>query len=317
MKGLWLEDQRIAVRDDLPIPTMQEGEALIQVWLAGICSTDLEMLDGYYPFTGILGHEFVGEVAACDTDPRLIGQRVVGEINVTCGECPTCLEGHPTHCERRNAIGIKGHDGVFAQYLSLPMRNMHRVPDSVPDEAAVFTEPLAAALEIQQQVHVRPGERVLVIGAGRLGQLAAQTLVLTGCELWVMARHTRQRELLAGMGVKALSEGQIPGRMDLVVEATGTPQGFALARQAVKPRGTIVLKSTYHGTGEFNLSSLVVDEITLVGSRCGPFEPALRLLEGKRVNPIPLIDGQYPLEQGLQAFEAASKPGGLKVLLKP
>ncbi len=316
MLGLWLEDLKLSLKDDLPRPA-RPGEALVKVRLSGICGTDLELARGYYPYTGVIGHEFVGEVAeAAEAD--WIGRRVVGEINAACGECEQCRNGRPTHCERRTVLGIVGRDGVHAEYATLPLANLHPVPDSVPDEAAVFVEPLAAALEIQQQVHIQPTDRVLLVGAGRLGQLIAQTLNLTGCDLRVVARHPRQKELLTSRRIRLIEEQEIlPGRWDVVVEATGSPSGFDLARKALRPRGTLVLKSTYRGEMTLNLSPFVVDEITVVGSRCGPFEPALRLLERREVDPTPLIARRYPLAQALEAMEAAGRSGMLKVLLEP
>jgi threonine dehydrogenase-like Zn-dependent dehydrogenase len=317
MLGLWLEDQKVRLRNDLPIPEPPYGEALIKVRLAGICATDLEMVRGYYPFTGIMGHEFVGEVIQSPTKPGLEGQRVVGEINASCGQCQACKAGRPTHCEKRSVLGILNRNGVFAEYLTLPVENLHLLPDSLADEAAVFTEPLAAALEIQEQVHIQPTDRVLVIGAGRLGQLVAQTLALTGCELLVVTRHKDQDHLLGLRGIATCKETEAPAReVDVVVEATGSPQGFALARRAVRPRGTIILKSTYKGELHVNFSAIVVDEITLVGSRCGPFPPAIRLLESGKVDPRPLISGRYPLAETESAIHQAGQPGALKILLK-
>jgi threonine dehydrogenase-like Zn-dependent dehydrogenase len=247
-----------------------------------------------------------------------VGDRVVGDINATCGQCEQCLNGRSTHCEQRTVLGIVNRNGVFAEYTTLPLTNIHRVPDSVSDGAAVFTEPLAAALEIQQQIQVKPTDRVLLVGAGRLGQLIAQTLALTGCDLCVVARHDYQRSLLTARGICLIDEADIQAwRYDIVVEATGSPAGFDLARKAIRPRGTFVLKSTYKGDVSLNLSSIVVDEINIVGSRCGPFEPALRLLERKEVDPTVLIAAEYRLGEGLQAFEVAAKPGMLKVLLQP
>ncbi|HSB00184.1 MAG TPA: alcohol dehydrogenase catalytic domain-containing protein, partial [Anaerolineales bacterium] len=275
MNALWLENNAVSLRD-VPQPR-KSNEALIKIRKAGICSTDLELVKGYYPYTGILGHEFVGEVVEAE-DASWIGQRVVGDINVVCNQCEQCLNGRPTHCENRTVLGIVNRDGVFAQFTNLPATNLHIVPDSIPDEMAVFTEPLAAALEIQQQIQVKPTDRVLLIGAGRLGQLIAQTLALTGCDLHVVARHSHQQSLLKRRGIGIIAEEEIkPWRWDIVVEATGSSSGFSLARRAIRPRGTLVLKSTYKGELSVNFSSLVVDEINLIGSRCGPFEPALRL----------------------------------------
>ena len=315
MKALWLENNRLNLRD-VPEP-QKPGEALIRIRVAGICNTDLELVKGYYPFTGILGHEFVGEVVSADDDDW-VGQRVVGEINITCGNCEQCLNGRATHCEHRTALGITERDGTFAEFTTLPLGNLHRVPASVPDEMAVFTEPLAAALEIQQQVHVQPTDRVLVVGAGRLGQLIAQTLALTGCNLRVLARHPGQQNILAKRGIKTIAEEEIgPRRWDIVVEASGSPGGFSLARRAIRPRGTLVMKSTYKGEMSLNFSSIVVDEINLVGSRCGPFEPALRLMEKGEVDPCVLIAEEFGLNEALQAFEHAAQPGVLKVLVTP
>ena len=315
MQAIWLEKNRLSLRD-VPTPEKQ-GEARVRIRLAGICGTDLELVKGYYPYTGIPGHEFVGEVTE-SPDPLWIGKRVVGEINAVCGSCEQCRSDRPTHCESRSVLGIINREGVFAEYTTLPLRNLHIVPEGVPDEAAVFTEPLAAALEIQQQVHIQPTDRVLLIGAGRLGQLIAQTLSLTGCDLRVVARHPHQKSLLSDRGIVLIDEGDIQHwRYDTVVEATGSSSGFELARKALRPRGKLVLKSTYKGDITVNFSSIVVDEIELIGSRCGPFEPALRLLEQKQVDPTILIAREFSLSEGLKAFGEAEKTGMLKVLVKP
>jgi threonine dehydrogenase-like Zn-dependent dehydrogenase len=315
VQALWLEKNQISLRD-VPEPR-KPNEALIKIRKAGICSTDLELVKGYYPYTGILGHEFVGEVVDAE-DASWIGRSVVGDINVVCHRCEQCLDGRSTHCENRTVLGIVNRDGVFAQFTNLPTTNLHLIPDSIPDEMAVFTEPLAAALEIQQQIQVRPTDRVLLIGAGRLGQLIAQTLALTGCDLRVVARHAHQQNLLKRRGIRIIAEEEIkPRRWDLVVEATGSPSGFSLARQAIRPRGTLVLKSTYKGEMNVNFSAMVVDEINLIGSRCGPFEPALRLMESRQVDPTVLIADEFKLEEALKAFEHAAGTGVLKVLIEP
>lgn len=315
MNALWLENNQIDLRRvDQP---RKPNEALIKIRKAGICSTDLELVKGYYPYTGILGHEFVGEVVEAD-ESSWISQRVVGEINVWCNQCEQCLNGRPTHCENRTVLGIVNRDGTFAEFTQLPIANLHRVPDSVPDEMAVFTEPLAAALEIQQQIQIKPTDRVLLIGAGRLGQLIAQTLALTGCDLHVVARHRQQQDLLKARGIRLIAEEDIQRwRWDIVVEATGSPNGFSLARQAIRPRGTLVLKSTYKGDMTVNFSSIVVEEISIVGSRCGPFEPALRLMESRQVDPTVLIANEFKLGEALKAFERAAEIGVLKVLVEP
>jgi len=314
MKALWLENNQISLRD-IPQPN-KPNEALIKIRKAGICSTDLELVKGYYPYTGVIGHEFVGEVVSAP-EPAWIGQRVVGEINAVCGKCEACLNGRSTHCESRTVLGIANRDGVFAEYTTLPLENLHRVPDSVSDEMAVFTEPLAAALEIQQQIQIKPTDRVLLVGAGRLGQLIAQTLALTGCDLHVLARHPYQQNLLTARGIRLIVEAQIqPRKWDIVVEATGSPDGFNLARKAIRPRGTLVMKSTYKGDMSVNFSSIVVDEINIVGSRCGPFAPALRLLEKREVDPTVLIAAQYKLGEAVKAFDQAAQSGVLKVLIE-
>jgi len=315
MRALWLENNEISLRD-ISQPR-KENEALIKIRKAGICSTDLELVKGYYPYTGIPGHEFVGDVIEAD-DASWIGQRVVGEINVVCNECEQCLNRRSTHCENRTVLGIVNRDGAFAEYTTLPLANLHRVPDTVPDEMAVFTEPLAAALEIQQQVQIKPTDRVLLVGAGRLGQLIAQTLALTGCDLRVVARHAHQQDLLKARGIRIIAEAEIqPWRWDVVVEATGSPGGFSLARQAIRPRGTLVLKSTYKGNLNVNFSSIVVDEINIIGSRCGPFDAALRLMEARQVDPAVLVMDEFKLGDALKAFERAGETGVLKVLVGP
>ena len=318
MDAVWLEDQILSLRQDVPIPVPGTGEALIQVRLAGICSTDLELVRGYYPFAGIPGHEFVGSVVSSPGDPSWMDKRVVGEINIACGECETCRSGLRRHCERRKALGIHDWNGAFADYLVLPLGNLHLVPEGVPDETAVFTEPLAAAGEILEQVDIRSTDRVLVIGAGRLGQLVAMVLRQTGCQLEVLTRYPKQQDLLARLDIQTLVEDGLASRKyDLIIEATGSPDGFELASKLIKPRGVIILKSTYKGDGKVNFSSTVVNEVSLIGSRCGPFAPALKLISEGRINPRSLIDATYPLAQGIAAFEHASRPGVLKVLLKP
>jgi threonine dehydrogenase-like Zn-dependent dehydrogenase len=316
MRCLWLEDQTLTFRDDVPAPAPGPGEALVRVEVAGVCGTDVELLRGYYPYTGVPGHEFVGRVEAAPDDPGRVGQRVVGEINAACGRCDTCRAGRRTHCERRTVLGIVGRDGAMAELLCLPMENLLEVPAQVASDAAVFCEPLAAAVQVLAQVHVSPSDRVLVLGAGRLGQLLAQVLSLTGCHLRVVARHAAQRHLLQQRKIPLLDGEVTAGCADVVVEATGAPDGFDLARRAVRPRGTVVLKSTYARELSVDVSSVVVDELTLVASRCGPFAPALRLLQQGHVDPSPLIQARYPLEQGVEAVAHADRPGVLKVLVE-
>lgn len=319
MQALWLEDQKLTYRNDLPIPTPAENEALIRVSLAGICATDLELLRGYYPYRGIPGHEFVGVVVNAAEKPDLIGKRVVGEINIACGRCRECRSGNPHHCENRSVLGIVNHDGAFAEYLTLPIENLHLIDDTIAEEQAVFVEPLAAALEILEQVMIRPSERVLLIGCGRLGLLIAQVLNLHSIDFVALAKYPHQQDLLAKWKIPYLTAAdQIEERSyDLVIEATGSPAGFNLARKAVRPRKTIVLKSTYHGNMEINLSAVVVDEITMIGSRCGPFPPAIELLRKGSVDVGSMIMGRYALRNGIQAFQKAAEAGVLKILIDP
>lgn len=315
MKGIWLENNQLQLRTNLPVPEPPPGEALVRVLRAGICNTDLELIRGYYPYNGILGHEFVGVVE--EGPSHLMNQRVVGEINAACGHCRFCRTGQPTHCENRTVLGIVNRNGAFAEYLTLPAANLHPVPDRVSTDAATFTEPVAAALEIQQQVKITEGDRLLVVGDGKLGQLVAQTLALTGCELLVIGRHTEKLANLEARGIKTgFADAVQAGYFDISVECTGNPEGWAIARRALRPRGILVLKSTYAGDITIDASSLVVDEITLIGSRCGPFEPALDLLSQNQVDVKPLIQAHYPLEEGLAAFKHAQQRGVLKVLLE-
>jgi threonine dehydrogenase-like Zn-dependent dehydrogenase len=314
MKGVWLEERRLRLRDDLPIPEPPAGEALVRVLAAGICNTDLELVRGYYPFTGVLGHEFVGEVVS---DGSLVGKRVVGEINAVCGECRACRAGRRSHCERRTVLGIVNRHGAFAEYLVLPIENLHVIPDGVSTAMAVFTEPLAAALEIQDQVAIDPRMRVLVVGDGKLGQLVAQTLALTGCDLLVSGRHDTKLQLLRQRGISTAAPDAIPAAaFDVAVECTGNHEGFGMAQRALRPRGTLVMKSTYADKLTLDASAVVVNELTLVGSRCGPFPKALALLAAGTLDVRPLVSARYPLERALDAFDHAQRPGTLKILLE-
>jgi 2-desacetyl-2-hydroxyethyl bacteriochlorophyllide A dehydrogenase len=317
MQAVWLENNVLSLRNDIPVPEPGRGEALVKVRLAGICGTDLALIKGYHSFNGIPGHEFVGEIVRTSERPERVGERVVGEINVACGRCAICLANMPRHCEQRTALGVLNRNGAFAEYVCLPLENLISVPATVSDDAAVFVEPLAAALEIREQVTIEPSDFVLVIGAGRLGQLIARTLALTGCNLQVVARYENQRDLLDSGNIPWIDENSIPERYyNTVVEATGSVDGFTAARRAVRPRGTIVLKSTYNEQVQIDFSSIVVDEITLVGSRCGSFGPAISLLKNSRVDPTLLIERRYTLKDARAALAHASQPGALKVLLQ-
>lgn len=293
------------------------GEARVRVRLAGVCATDLELVKGYMGFEGTLGHEWVGEVEAAP-DASLVGKRVVGDINCPCGACPTCLAGRPTHCPSRTVLGIVGRDGAFAESLSLPVANLHLVPDGVSDEAAVFVEPLAAACEILEGVEVRPSMRVVVLGAGRLGQLCARVLALTGAEVAAVGRRPSSLALLPrGIAAVPLEEAGALAGADLVVDCTGSPDGIGLATALLRPRGTLVLKTTVHDVGRIEPNRWVIDELRVVGSRCGPFAPALRLLAAGWIDPTPLISARLPLTAGLEALRRAAEPGAVKVLLEP
>jgi threonine dehydrogenase-like Zn-dependent dehydrogenase len=289
----------------------------VRVLLAGICSTDLELVKGYYPFSGIPGHEFVGLVEDSPSDQTWKNKRVVGEINIGCGLCPPCSRGQSSHCNNRKVLGIKAKNGAMAEYLSLPLENLHRVPDEIPNDLCVFTEPLASALEILNQAHLRPTDKVMLVGAGRLGQLIAQVFHLCPCNFWVVTRNPIKSQILEDRGIRTKSADEVSrGTMDLVIDATGTPEGFELSRLAVRPRGSIILKSTYAGLTELDLSSIVVDEVTIIGSRCGPFPPALKLLRTLKVDPTHLISSRYSLDESLLAFEQARSSGELKVLIE-
>lgn len=318
MKGLWLENRELKFLSELPIPQLEKNEVLIKVRLAGICSTDLEMLKGYYPFTGIPGHEFVGEVVDANGYEEWMGKRVIGDINISCGNCERCLSLEPNHCLQRRTLGIFNYNGVFAEYCKLPAKNLTAVPDEVSDVLAVFTEPTAAALRILDQVHIQPSDRVIVVGAGRLGLLIAQVLKNTGCDLSVVARRPESADLLATMGIKAFSSnGKSTQKADIVVDATGSPDGFELSRSLVRARGTLVLKSTFAENVSVNLSKLVVDETSLIGSRCGNYGAGLRVLANGLVQIGEMVDSIYRLEDSLEAFEQAGQPGILKVLIRP
>ncbi|MBF0455618.1 MAG: alcohol dehydrogenase catalytic domain-containing protein [Magnetococcales bacterium] len=311
-------DHGIRLDNDHPLPKRQAGEVLIQTTLAGICATDLALLQGYAHFQGVPGHEFVGVVQQAD-DPSLIGQRVVGEINAPCGTCPTCHRGDGNHCPKRTALGIRGRNGTFADYFTLPRANLHLVPKGVSDQAAVFTEPLAAALEILEQHPIQSGDSVAVVGDGRLGILIAQVLALTGCQLTVIGRHPEKWHLLKKKAIPVTLAHQLPAAFSarVVVECSGRVEGFVQARKWVQPRGYLIVKSTYTQQPPVDLTALVVDEVTLVGSRCGPFSKALALLEQGLIEVEPLIEREFSLDEGVLAFQMAQEKGRLKVLLRP
>lgn len=310
------------ILDDVPPPPLLPGECRVAVRMAGICRTDLELLKGYMDFTGVPGHEFVGTVT--DGSERLEGRRVVGEINAACGMCAACAAGLGRHCPERTVLGIFRRSGAFAESLCLPTQNLLTVPDQVSDEEAVFVEPLAAALEIFDQLHVKPGARMLVIGDGKLGLLIAQVCAHHGARVTLVGRHEKKLSIARRWGVEAVLEKERPPedaaryeRFPYVIECTGTPGAFSSALAWTAPRGTIILKSTYapKETPQLDWARIVIDEITILGSRCGPFAPALRLLAQGKFDVRSLIDHRKTLEQGVEAFELAGRPGALKVLV--
>ena len=292
------------------------GSPLVKVHLAGICSTDLQIFKGYMDFRGVPGHEFVGSVV--EGPLELIKKRVVGEINFACGRCDYCNRGLGRHCPSRRVMGILGADGAFAEFVSVPVPNLYVVSESVSDEEAVFTEPLAAAFEIVEQVQFNLGDEVLVLGDGKLSFLCAQVLRLASANVALVGKHPDKLKLIKRSGVRTmLLSDWTPRQFDIVVEATGSPSGLQLAMSAVRPRGTLVLKTTIAGEHKASLAPLVINEITVVGSRCGPFAPALDALRERSVSVTPLIEKVYPLSEGVEAVAHAGSPGARKILLRP
>ena len=317
MKALFFNGSDLELKE-MAIPVISEGESLVRIITAGICRTDLEIIKGYMNFRGVLGHEFVGQVIESG-DPSLVGKRVVGEINSGCGNCDLCRKGMERHCPDRTTLGISGRDGVFAECVALPNSNLIEVPEAVSDEMAVFSEPLAAALEITEQVHLFPDSRILIVGDGRLSALICLALRLTGADITVLGKHDSKMKVFTRLGAKICKREEVEnnGRdFDFVVEASGSPSGWVMATQFVKPRGVIILKSTYHGNLEINAAELVINEICVQGSRCGQFRPALRLMEYGLVDPSFLISGSFPLERFREAFSNAEGPGMFKTLLR-
>jgi len=315
MQALYWDGNRLQVRQNYPVPHATEKTALVHINFAGICSTDVQLLQGYMGFQGVPGHEFVGTVS--EGPPALVGKRVVGEINFACGNCVRCRKGLGRHCPTRRVMGILNADGSFAQYVAIPIANLHLVPDSVEDEEAVFTEPLAAAFEILEQAPVQPATEVVVLGDGKLGLLCAQVLHTTGARVTLVGKHDAKLEIVRKLGVRTvLLADWKTHQADMVVEATGSTTGLAVAIEAVRPRGILVLKSTVAQRHTLSLAPLVIHEVTVIGSRCGPFGPALRALAQKQITVSPLIDKIYPLAEGVAAMRHASRRGALKVLLR-
>jgi threonine dehydrogenase-like Zn-dependent dehydrogenase len=340
MRALHFDGTAVRYRTDLPAPAPAPGEALLRVRTAGICQTDLEVAKGYMGFTGIMGHEFVGTVEkiapgdagaptgapALHAAPQWLGKRVTGEINCVCGKCDLCNRGLSSHCAARSVIGIHKHDGAFADYLTLPLRNLHVIPDHVPDDEAVFVEPLAAAFQILRQVPIEKRTRAVVLGDGRLGQLVAQVLATTGCALTLVGHHEDKLALAEKLCTstpnnrhfRALLERDLRATRDhdVVVDCTGRAEGFRRALSLVRPRGTIVLKTTVADAAPLNLAPVVIDEITIVGSRCGPFDQAVRALAARQIQVAPLISRTVPLAQAAALFAPGAASGVMKILLR-
>lgn len=296
-------------------PKVKPGYAVIRMRVAGICNTDLELLRGYYGFRGIPGHEFVGDVVECGSAPEWVGRRVVGGINLACGACDWCGRGMGRHCPKRTVLGIVKHPGAFAEYLTLPVANLHRVPKGLSDEEAVFTEPVAAACEILEQVRIPRGAEVAVLGDGKLGLLIGQVLLAKGIAVHQFGRHAAKLKIVRARG--AVIGGKPPrARFDWVVDATGSAAGLEQAVAMCRPRGTVVMKSTVHDRVGVDMASVIVPEITLVGSRCGPFAPALALLAGRKIDVRGLIAGGEELRDAPRAFARAAEKGALKILLR-
>jgi threonine dehydrogenase-like Zn-dependent dehydrogenase len=331
MKALRYEHKHLGVMD-VATP-VSNGEAVVRVTLSGICNTDLEIARGYAGFEGTLGHEFVGVIERMSegrvpsvTAPSLTvgsltpGTRVVGEINAGCGQCDLCLSGDSRHCPTRTVLGIVGRDGAHAELLKLPLVNLLPVPDEIPDTQAVFVEPLAAACGILERASITSQSKVAVIGDGKLGLLCAQVIATTGADLTLIGKHQSKLQIAERNGIETLPADQANRRareFDVVVEASGSPTGFALALDLLRPRGVLVLKSTFHGTTEMDAARIVVDEISVVGSRCGRFAPALELLKQGQIDVDSMISEQFPLAEGVRAMARAAEPGVMKVLLRP
>lgn len=323
MQAVWFQEGKVTLVEQ-PTPRPGAGEALLRVRCAGICNTDLELLAGYYGFAGVPGHELVAEVVQAPEAPELVGRRVVADINLGCGECPRCRAGDPRHCPRRRVVGIKDHPGAFAEYLCLPTGNLHLVPEELADQRAVFCEPLAAALEVGQQVHLTGRTRLLVLGDGKLGLLAALGLRHWCPGLVLAGRHPDKLAVAQAQGVRTVSAGDDPrellqrlgGPFQVVVEATGRPQGLAWALELVEPEGTVVAKTTSHQPSRLDLARLVVNEVNLLGSRCGDMALALHFLAEGLVDPTPLIEATYPLARFPEALERARRPGARKVIVE-
>ena len=313
MRAIVLDDHGVTLEADRPEPVPASGEVLVRVLCAGICDTDLQLVRGYKGFRCVLGHEFVG----VPLSGQHAGRRVVADINCSCHACETCLAGRPGHCPHRTVVGILGHDGAFADLLAIPERNLHLVPESLDTEAAVFTEPVAAAFEIPAQLKLRREDRIVVLGDGRLGNLCAQVLSGISDRVMVVGRHRGKLDVLNALGIETrmLADRPTDRSADVVVDCTGSETGLPTALELVRPRGTVVLKTTLAGAQTLACAPIVVDEVTVVGSRCGPFEPALDALAAGLIDVEPLVSDRFGLPDGVRALERAAEPGVLKVML--
>jgi threonine dehydrogenase-like Zn-dependent dehydrogenase len=306
----------LELRENYPDPVLSPGESIVRVELAGICGTDLELTRGYMGFSGVPGHEFVGHVVQSD-EALLMGQRVAGEINAGCGHCHFCAETASRHCPERTVLGILGRDGAFAEYLRLPNRNLFPVPATISDEAAVLIEPLAAAFEIFTQTELATDASILILGDGRLGAMVGLALRANRCEAVIAGHHEVKLARLGALGLAVATPADLRRLYDVVIDCTGNPGGFTRALNSVRPRGTIILKSTAAAAADLNLAPVVINEITVIGSRCGRFQPAIEALAEGRIDLLPLIDGVYPLADALTAFKAAADPLNFKILIRP
>lgn len=312
-------DETLKYVEDYEKPSPKKGEALIKVTYGGVCNTDKEITKGYMGYKGILGHEFTGIVEEInDEDKSFLGKRVVGEINLGCKDCEWCAKDLERHCPNRSTLGILAKDGCFAEYVTLPISNLVEIPENVPDEQAVFVEPLAAGLEILEQMHIQPCQKVMVLGDGKLGLLTALALNACGLDVLIVGKHQNKLDIAKNQGVKTqlLSEFEQAPKFDVVVEATGSITGFETSVSCVKPRGTLVLKSTIAASKELNLAPIVINEITILGSRCGRFEPAMRLIASNKIDFSQMISKIYPIEKAIEAFDANNAKDTIKILLK-
>lgn len=315
MKAIYFSE-RLYLKNDSPEPLPRDDEALIRVKYAGICNTDIEIVKGYMNFSGILGHEFTG-IVEWAKDKGAIGKRVVGEINIGCGTCDYCLNGMKNHCPQRRVLGILNKDGVFAEYVTMPMENLHMLPDSISDIDAVFIEPLASAFEIINQVNIRPSDKVCILGDGKLGLLVGQVIAMTTRELIVVGKHPERLSILNEKGINTCLYQDFKEKgFDIVIDCTGSPSGIKSALDIVKPMGKIVMKTTISGDRSIDLNRVVIDEITIIGSRCGPFPDAIKALEDRMVNVTPLVSNIFSLDDGLSAFQYAQRKDFLKVILR-